>query len=1206
MKAVPRKTEAAGLTYVVRSTDDRKRIEIDLTLAADKVLNQKLTITAGDHMLYDENATLTAPDLHTGTETTARTVKMDTEAPTASIEEIRLGTWLCETPISFKVRVFDDGSGVEADGITITAGGLTGEVDEAGVTTSPDGKTRIFPVRFDVPAGSMLDDVITLDIQDVVGNRGATVRTEEPLQVDLSVAQLSDYRVEKISGSANQNVVKSGDIISVSFDLHDRIGDDRYGSGIDPSRLILHFNESYDIAVEPTFTADPQAPADSGNGTYRYLLEVGKDFPIESLIDNQSIFFRGVTFSDIVGNSSTADLSDHQTGLRYFQDLNADTVITNLEFKSIGGVSREGESDLVNTGDIITVSFLATHPVQRNFKIHFNGEKTFEWDEPVSVPGTKAQLYRGTFVVPEDPAFDNKDIQITGEIADAAENTPRPIKVEGRFTYYAPLSSAILPGSLQFSAQNGVGTIAKAKDKVKLSFRTGHPVTPENLSIAGHPVEFTAAEDRLSFTAELTLSPEFPGLTDNAAIPFSFTLSDEAENTSHSVDHLVTSKVNWYGEIRISNLSVRTSNSAGFAKNGDVITVTFNTGHPTEIRNPLIAGVAPVVNHTDGMAWTLTYVVRDGVTPDQTNINFSATVGDVVGNTPKNITQADSADHLPIRYFAPLRLNNVVVSSTNANDGTRFAKNGDVIRVTFRTNHPAVAVGASIAGRSVSLTGSDGTSWSFSYQLSGGDLADETIVPFTFSVTDAAGNTAVGRNQSEGDVTNRITYYAPLVVDDTIMTANGTTPGFVGPGSTVTVISNLNHQASILSGLIQGRSVTGSSGSARATASYTFGAHDGGLREGVVKYEITYTDPAGNTASVRYGSDDPVIIYDGTPAKISLAPNLTGFTNESATFTMTFVDPHLDPNRISIRLNGVELITAADRARVSAGGFSKTFTLEEEGQYQISASAVDRAGNRSEFDMGARLTIDKTVPVITLANELQTPLLTVPGGFRIADYLTIDEEYIKEILVTMTDATGICDWDIHDPITVEGKKTISATVIDMAGNQSARITFDIYVDLTPPKLLVYEQTSDRYLEPGANEAFVERAELLIRTEELQLKGVEPDRLQTATLLRPDGTMIDLMKETPPDAEGNLKVTNTEIGDYLLTLGAVDSVGNATGPVSYEYSLVGKREVAVAAVTPSNTHTTPGWLWPLLGAIALVFLILLLLLLYKRRKSREEE
>ena len=124
---------------------------------------------------------------------------------------------------------------------------------------------------------------------------------------------------------------------------------------------------------------------------------------------------------------------------------------------------------------------------------------------------------------------------------------------------------------------------------------------------------------------------------------------------------------------------------------------------------------------------------------------------------------------------------------------------------------------------------------------------------------------------------------------------------------------------------------------------------------------------------------------------------------------------------------------------------------------------LDKAGNKCPQDKVAKLTIDKTAPNITSTKIDLTKANNFKSGVKLIDLIDISEEYISEVICTITDSEGTREHDINDPITGDGKKTINLTVKDMAGNVSSTVTFDLYIDGKPPKLVIKNSNSDKQL-----------------------------------------------------------------------------------------------------------------------------------------------
>jgi hypothetical protein len=614
-----------------------------------------------------------------------------------------------------------------------------------------------------------------------------------------------------------------------------------------------------------------------------------------------------------------------------------------------------------------------------------------------------------------------------------------------------------------------------------------------------------------------------------------------------------------------------TSNTYGeekVIKNGEVITVSFQTTHPVILESALLANqdIKFSSNNKDGMNWSAEYIVENGDTLDNDFIALYFTVDDLAGNNTVTVTE-DATITKKIRYYAPLEITDVVITTNNSNDPAKYAKDGDTITVQFTTNHDVSLSNATIAGKepvqkkqkkSRSNIAKD---WTLTYTLKNGDVKDLETIPFTFTVDDIAGNKKKTKKHTDKDVTNSIGYFAPIEAVSSISTDNVDST-FAKNGDRVIVKIKANHNVSFVSSLIFSRTTqnTGDN-SMELTASYSIPDNETRIPEGSSTFEYTITDLAGNQLAVKETNDKELskVTYDRTNPEVVIAPNFSGFTNESVLINVIYKDTNFARQGVSLLINDVEQISGRDRSLMSGENYTKSLELEQDNAYKIVASVKDKASNQSTPDPVSYITIDKTNPRVTSVKiDFEVPK-TFQAGFNISEFFHIEEDYIKEIICNVSDMEGVHEWDINMPITTDGKKTIYLLATDLADNYSAAVTYDLYIDGTAPKPVIKESLSNRELTSGARDnTFISAMSLDISLEQLHIGDEEPDYFTELVLLDKDRNVVaDLLEDGQISEEGSYRYHFDEFGPYILSLSAKDGVGNETGTMEYEFILKDK-------------------------------------------------
>lgn len=604
------------------------------------------------------------------------------------------------------------------------------------------------------------------------------------------------------------------------------------------------------------------------------------------------------------------------------------------------------------------------------------------------------------------------------------------------------------------------------------------------------------------------------------------------------------------------------------AKTGDRVYISFSTTHPVFVKDAYVSQT-----QSANITWTKRNEVGSGgkydhegyftaaadYAYDQNNLTYALTLYDTAGNSEVQRTQADTPG---ITYFAPIVVSDVRIVSDNAKDASIYAKNGDTVTVSFTTNHDVALSGVLVAGRAPSIIKTDGAgtakNWTLTYRLVGGELADLADIPFGFICDDAAGNPSQQRTHQSPGVTNSIRYYAPITAS-TAIASNYKNSDYAKNGDTVTVTARTNHAVSITAATILGRSASGignNSTDLRMSYQIPFGEASTSERKAAFYYAVE--DVAGNILTVNDTST--AVIYDRTNPRVSITPNTISFSAQTITCTVTFEDEHLYASDISVLLNSEEQMTARDRNSVSGTVFEKDVTLEFDGNYTISATLYDRAGNKSEPDAAVSLTVDMISPEIkTLQISLDKPEVFM-AGFIISEYFEFIDENLKDVICTVTDSDGTHDWDIDEPLIKDGKNTINLIAVDMADNSSTVVTYDLYIDGSAPEPVVADTLSGRQLLAGDNEqAFISEMTLDISLKALHFEGFDdPDKFTKLQLVDKDNKLVvDLLNAMSPDADGVYTYELTAFDSYALLVEAVDTVGNQTGLVAYKFQFADK-------------------------------------------------
>lgn len=523
----------------------------------------------------------------------------------------------------------------------------------------------------------------------------------------------------------------------------------------------------------------------------------------------------------------------------------------------------------------------------------------------------------------------------------------------------------------------------------------------------------------------------------------------------------------------------------------------------------------------------------------------------------------DNDEYMPsnVIYYAPIELDDIDVDlikdiNKSANNSS-YAKNDDVLVLTYEIQNGMhdLTVSEFIVTNLV-CTGNNGTSVQI---IKSEENRDDFIIKYKVVFTDVAGQSCATR-----EITSNLIYLAPIEVDSVNFVSNNEAFNkYAKLGSNLTFTAKANHNVEIsnviLSDGIHDFKVSSINCSTQ-NLKFLFNGINGFTSGGSLTPIFTLTDASGNTWNSTENQIVP-IKYDSENPKVSVTPKFDGFFNENFSCTAVFSDANLYVDGMSFIYADEDADTTHSALNTNGftegeTSFDQNLTLANEGTFKISASVKDKAGNTSSSG-GMVVTIDKTSPEITSVKISADSIQVFKKGFVISDYIDINEEYVNEIICKVSDVSGTTDWDIDTPIEIEGKKTISILVTDMAGNTCSYV-FEIYIDDTSPVPIVKDMISDVELTSDSKNVIVKECKLYVSLEEQQINNAASDEITSLKLLDENGNlMYDFIGEE--GLRTYYEYEMTEYGQYSLVLEAKDNAisengtdGNTIGPVTYKF------------------------------------------------------
>lgn len=425
--------------------------------------------------------------------------------------------------------------------------------------------------------------------------------------------------------------------------------------------------------------------------------------------------------------------------------------------------------------------------------------------------------------------------------------------------------------------------------------------------------------------------------------------------------------------------------------------------------------------------------------------------------------------------------------------------------------------------------------------------------------------------------------------------------------------------------------------------------------DGAYQVTVTAEDAAGNR-DVKTIS----FIIDRIAPQISINGVRDGdYSGSAVAVNFQAIESFYETNSVTInvqrKLNGTtygSTVNFVNSGRIS--NVSRTFT--EDGDYTITMTAVDRAGNVAT-PQTVSFTVDRTAPVVTLSGirDYFVTGKTVTLNFSVTEaYFETNQVQIqgnRRLANGRTVSLQISDWinsgrtsTLSQSFTEDGYYTIAIFAKDRAGNRSEQI-IHFTIDTQAPIIDGLDQYDGKYLKSFRLQEKLEDmiTELTVPTVRLTLNGeayngeeITKDGKYTLTMEVTDEVGLKTVKSvefvidtTAPriifaGAENrqtyteaiNLNLTleneNDEIIEILIngepyTLTAGNSSYNLT------FDSYGRYEVVVTAIDQAGNegsqsivftyseYRNSAWLWVLIGAASAAVLLIVVMAVRMRKK-----
>ncbi len=445
------------------------------------------------------------------------------------------------------------------------------------------------------------------------------------------------------------------------------------------------------------------------------------------------------------------------------------------------------------------------------------------------------------------------------------------------------------------------------------------------------------------------------GSTSTSATPTVY--KSDTYFTSGTTGYITVNTGSCTAAITVATIASNNANTS-YAKNGDVITVSFTTSEtPGVTPTATINGSAATVSGS-GTSYTASKTVSGDANGLAT---FSLSFQNAFGCSATRTTVSNSSS-VTVDTVAPT-IPTGTIASNNAN--TSLAKAGNVITVSFTTSEtPASTPTVTISGGTATVSGS-GTSYTATRTVLAGDT--NGIAPFSITIVDVAGN-SVSRTSTTNSSSVTVDTSAPTIPTATIASNNATTT-LAKAGDVITVsFTTSETPASTPTATISGGSATVSGSGTSYTATRTVLAGD---TNGAASFSISIADAAGNTTSRTTTTDSSSVTIDTVAPTIptgTIASNnaTTTLAKAGDTITLTFTTSQTPASTPTVTINGLS-------ATVSGSGTSYTATRvvlagDVNGVAPFLISIADAAGNtttRSTTTNSSSVTVDTSAPIFT-------------------------------------------------------------------------------------------------------------------------------------------------------------------------------------------------------------------------------------------------
>ncbi len=952
--------------------------------------------------------------------------------------------------------------GLDVITVSITASEdiKTPTVEVAGKIANVTGSGKIYTATYTVAVGTpegVAEINITYD--DLAGNAGTVVTAttnSSVVTVDKTKPTLNTVTIR--SNNNNTALAKVGDEISVTIIANENI-------------------------QTPTVTIAGQVATISGSGdSYTATYTVVAETP-------EGVAGINITYTDEAGNVGTAVTAT--------TDSNTVRIHTSAQALPYVGIASNNRynTELAKVGDLITLTIITDEDIQTP-TVTIAGETA-------TVKTIYSHVYAATYKIVER----NSEGAVVFNIiyTDGAGNAATVIATTDSSTVIVDKTPPTLK-AVTISSNGNNAAFAKVGDTITVLITASESIKTPTVTIAGKEATISGSGD--TYTAIYTVVAGTP----EGEAGINITYDDETGNAGAAVTATTDSSTVTVDTAvpTLEAVTIESDNrfSTALAKVGDTITVSITANENIQTPIVTIAGQTATVTGSEDK-YTAKYIVVEGTPEGEAAINITYT--DEAGHAGTVVTATTNSSTVTVDITESiLPTLPIVTIESNNQFNTAFAKVGDTITISIIASRNIQTPAVTIVGATATVTGS-GYTYVATYTVV--EETPEGVVGINITYVDEAGNTGIPVIATTNSSTVTVEKTLSKLLAVRIVSNNVLNTEYAIAKDTIILSITVGEQIETPTITIAGQAATviGSEGTYIA-----FYMVEEGTSEGIVPFNITYVDEAGNVGTPVTATTDsstvtiveivPVVsgdkiapvIYPVDGAIVNLE-DIPTWTAPEATANDDVDGEINDDIVITYYKEGGTLLTDLDAARTelatgrnvivkynvndSAGNaaveVSATFKIIigvtptiTRGNWTLSREYVFTASEpivEYSLDGGSFIAIDPPVGgeyTVSIGDNLRHQLVLKDAEDDLSDVLPIEAKGTGNDNLMFYASKGLLPWDSDSNWEYNGTGLITPDILDADGNckneyGEGAVCYKIYeLDIDGEQVKVLQQLDD--------------------------------------------------------------------------------------------------------------------------------------------------